>query len=133
MIQIAAAILQNNKGQLLIGRRGPGGSCAFLWEFPGGKQEPGETLEACAKRECWEELGVTVLIGGLYMQQTYSYPERLVTLSFFTGVIAHGTPRATVHDALRWVDLWELQRYAFCPANAALIARLTAERPWTGL
>ena len=59
MKRIAAAILRRND-KILICRRGPGGSCGYLWEFPGGKIEPGETGEDCAVRECREELGVEI-------------------------------------------------------------------------
>ena len=57
MILVSAAIIRNTAGEILICQRGAGGSCAFLWEFPGGKQEAGETAADCLVRECREELG----------------------------------------------------------------------------
>lgn len=62
MLHVAAVILRRDE-KVLICRRGPGGSCGNLWEFPGGKVEPGESPADCARRECREELGVEVELG----------------------------------------------------------------------
>lgn len=123
MIQVAAAIIERD-GNLLICRRGPGGSCAFLWEFPGGKLEPGETPEACAVRECREELGVAVRIQSLYEKISYRYPECEVVLSFFRAEITAGNPKKTVHSEIKWVSPAELPDYTFCPADVEMIQRL---------
>lgn len=117
-------MIQKN-GKLLICRRGPGGSCAYLWEFPGGKLEPGEMPEACAVRECREELGITIRIKGLYETTSYCYPEREVALTFFRAEIADGTPVQTVHSAIKWVLPSELKEYEFCPADVEMIKRLS--------
>ena len=63
-VRVAAAIIRNADGRILICRRGQGGSCAFLWEFPGGKQEQGENMEECLVRECREELGIEIAVRG---------------------------------------------------------------------
>lgn len=124
MIQVAAAIIEKN-GKLLICRRGPGGSCAYLWEFPGGKLEPGETPAACAVRECREELGIAIRLKGLYETTSYRYPEREVALTFFRAEIADGTPARNVHSAIKWVLPGELTAYEFCPADVEMIKKLS--------
>ena len=68
MILVSAAIIRNTAGEILICQRGAGGSCAFLWEFPGGKQEAGETAADCLVRECREELGIEIDIVALLEQ-----------------------------------------------------------------
>lgn len=127
--QVAAAIIRKD-GKILICRRSAGGSCANLWEFPGGKREKGETLRECLARECIEELGVTVEVGRLYEKAGYTYPEATVELSFFLAEITGGTLQKHVHNDCRWVTREELSEYEFCPADRALLARLQRE---TGL
>ena len=75
MLHVAAVILRRDE-KVLICRRGPGAAAAIMWEFPGGKVEPGESPADCARRECREELGVEVELGTLYEQTTYAYPEK---------------------------------------------------------
>ncbi len=76
MKQIAAAVFRR-AGKVLLCRRPekPGDSCAGLWEFPGGKREPGESLEQCLIRECREELGIEVRPVGIRERLTHTYPE----------------------------------------------------------
>ena len=124
MVDVAAAIIRNQNGEILICQRGPGGSCAYLWEFPGGKREPGETLEACLVRECMEELQVTVAIDRLYEETEYVYPERTVRLSFFFAHILAGEPQQNVHAAIQWAKPETLPGYPFCPADIPMIGRL---------
>lgn len=84
MKEIAAAVIRRD-GRLLLCRRAerPGDSCAGLWEFPGGKREPGGKLEDCLVRECREELGVQVKPLRVREQLTHIYPEITVRLTFF--------------------------------------------------
>lgn len=126
MIHVAAAIIRRN-GRLLLCRRGPGGSCAHLWEFPGGKLEPGEDAAAAAARECREELGVVLRLGPLYAECRHRYPDREVGIRFFLAEIADGEPRRTVHEELRWAAPQELSQFEFCPADAELVPRLALE------
>ena len=87
MILVSAAIIRNTAGEILICQRGAGGSCAFLWEFPGGKQEAGETAADCLVRECREELGIEIDIVALLEQTSYTYPDNKIGLSFFAAKI----------------------------------------------
>lgn len=126
MIEVAAAIIEK-QGKILIGKRRGSGSCAGLWEFPGGKQEPGETLPEALRRECREELGIAVSAGGLCARIVHQYPDREVGLSFFYAMAEDGVPEARVHEEeLRWAEPEELARLPFCPADTELAASLAA-------
>ena len=126
MIEVAAAIIEK-QGKILIGKRRGSGSCAGLWEFPGGKQEPGETLPEALRRECREELGIAVSAGGLCARIVHQYPDREVGLSFFSAMAEDGVPEARVHEEeLRWAEPEELARLPFCPADTELAASLAA-------
>ena len=124
MIAISAAICRDKEGRILICKRGPGGSCAFLWEFPGGKVEPGESHEACLVRECMEELGITIAVGPCVAEATHSYPDRSVYIRFYEAAVLGGEPQLTVHEAMLWVDPRELGSFEFCPADRDIVHKL---------
>lgn len=123
-MKIAAAILIENH-KILICQRAGLGSCANLWEFPGGKLEPGETLQECALRECKEELGITLKIGELFAESVYHYPDREVEITFFLAKRVSGEPRQKVHQALCWASPTELPCYPFCPADEDVVTKLS--------
>lgn len=126
-VTVCAAILRNERGQLLICKRGPGGSCAHLWEFPGGKLEPGETLEQCLVRECREELGVGIRVLNLYSKTVHEYPERITTLYFYNAEIIDGTPERRVHEEILWAHPKTLPEFPFCPADVRMIEQMARE------
>ena len=128
MKEIAAAVIRRD-GRLLLCRRAerPGDSCAGLWEFPGGKREPGESLEDCLVRECREELGVQVNPLRVREQLTHIYPEITVRLTFFDAELTGGEPETRVHTALVWALPEEWDRYPVCPADRPLLERLREE------
>lgn len=126
MKHISAVILRQEQ-KYLICRRGAGGFCAFLWEFPGGKCEPGETAAACAIRECQEELGITVALDSLYDTVHWRYPDGELTLTFYLGHIVAGEPQRRVHTELRWVEAADLTAFPFCPADVEIVDRLAAQ------
>ena len=125
--KVSAAIIRNEDNEILICQRKAGGSCAYLWEFPGGKQEEGETAEECLVRECREELGVTVKVSGLFMQKKYSYPEKDYFFSFFNAEITEGEMSMIVHNNLVWEPAEELSKYSFCPADVDVVEKITEE------
>ncbi len=125
-IEVAAAIIQTGE-KWLITQRPAGKHLEFLWEFPGGKREEGETFSECLMRECREELGITVTIGERYAELTHIYPEKVVLLVFFRCGIAAGTPAPLEGQAIRWVTREELKDFAFCPADESILSRLLAE------
>lgn len=123
---VTAAIVERGE-RILVTRRPPGVHLAGLWEFPGGKCEPGESLAACMARELREELDVEGTVGEEVLTVSHEYPDRVVELHFLRCTIA-GTPRALLGQEIRWVDRQEIGTLAFPPADAALIERLT-KRP----
>lgn len=130
-IEVAAAVIEQ-AGRVLICQRPAGKSCGLLWEFPGGKREQGETLQACAARECREELGVGLAVRGLLAEATHVYPDRTVHLSFFRAEILDGTVRRLEHNDVRWVPAAELTRYPFCPADEEVVRRLAGRETADG-
>ncbi|MBQ9268836.1 MAG: (deoxy)nucleoside triphosphate pyrophosphohydrolase [Oscillospiraceae bacterium] len=126
MTEVVAALIWQGE-RFMICQRPAHKARGLLWEFVGGKVEPGETKEAALIRECREELGVTVAVGELYMELTHVYPDLTVHLSLFHAVIAEGTPMLLEHNDLRWITRREIPDYAFCPADEEILRRLTAE------
>lgn len=127
-IQVSAALIFR-AGRLLIAQRPPGGHLAGLWEFPGGKLEPGETWEACLRRELREELGneVEVEVGDCYEEIVHAYPEKSVRLRFLRCRLRDGEPRPVQCSAVAWISCDQLDQYRFPPADAALLGRLKAD------
>lgn len=101
----------------------------LLWEFVGGKVEPGETREQALIRECREELGVTVSVGQVFMDVTHVYPDLTVHLTLFHAAIVQGEPQKLEHCDIRWITVSEIPRYPFCPADQAILERLQGSTP----
>ncbi|MGE5140033.1 MAG: A/G-specific adenine glycosylase, partial [Rudaea sp.] len=113
------------KGRLLIQRRKAEGLLGGLWEFPGGKREAGESLQACVEREVKEELGIQVKVKEEFAVVTHGYTHFSITMHAYACEFVRGRPRATSATAVRWVRPSELKDYAFPAANRKIIARLT--------
>lgn len=96
----------------------------LLWEFVGGKVEPGETKQAALIRECREELDVTVAPGDVFMEVIHEYPDLTVRLTLFHAVIAAGEPKLLEHNAIRWITTAEIDTLDFCPADEEILKRL---------
>lgn len=96
----------------------------LLWEFVGGKVEPGETREEALVRECREELDVTVAVGDVFMEVVHAYPDLTVDLTLFNARVAEGTPRAIEHNDIRYITVEEIDRYDFCPADREILEKL---------
>jgi mutator protein MutT len=111
-------------GKVLITQRPLGGHLEGLWEFPGGKLEPGETAAACLVRELQEELGVEVEVGVRIETLSHTYPEKTVRLHFFSCRLLRGEPAALGCSAFHWAGPEELKAHAFPAADARLLERL---------
>lgn len=118
-------------GELLITRRPEGSHLAGYWEFPGGKQEPGETLEACLEREIREELGMEVKAVKELIQVSHDYETKSITLHLFQCEWLAGTPTPIECDELHWVKPDQLAKYKLPPPDyqlLPLIQTLTEKR-----
>lgn len=96
----------------------------LLWEFVGGKVEPGETREQALIRECREELDITVVPGEIVMEVVHEYPDLTVHLTLFHADLPDGEPKALEHNALRWITVQEIDQLTFCPADEEILERL---------
>ena len=99
----------------------------LLWEFVGGKVEPGETKEQALVRECREELAVTLQVGEVFMELTHQYPDITVHLTLFHASIQDGTPQMLEHNDIRWITVEEIDQYLFCPADEEILQKLKQE------
>ena len=122
VIVVLAAVIERD-GRLLITQRPAGAHLGGLWEFPGGKCEPGETHTECLERELREELGLEVVGGEELLVTDHTYPERTVRLHFRRCTIA-GEPVARLGQAMRWVGREDLDAGEFPPADRELIRKL---------
>lgn len=118
-IVVTAAVVERD-GRLLITRRPKGTHLEGLWEFPGGKCEPGESLAECLRRELIEELGTDALVGDEILATRHDYPERSVVLHFF-GCTLVDEPKPLNGQDIRWVRRDELRSLQFPPADDQLI------------
>ncbi|MDY6786380.1 MAG: A/G-specific adenine glycosylase [Cyanobacteriota bacterium] len=122
--QIGVAVIGNDRGQILIDRRPEEGLLGGLWEFPGGKIEPGETVQECIKREIKEELGIEIEVGESIMSLDHAYTHFRVTLHVYDCRHVSGEPQAIECQEVRWVTLDEMESYPFPKANSKIIAAL---------
>ncbi len=125
MTEVVAALLWENQ-RFLICRRPPHKARGNLYEFVGGKVEPGETKEQALMRECSEELAVSIEVGRPFLEVTHQYPDLQIHLTIFQASIISGTPTPLEHTDLRWIAPEEIQRFQFCPADQAVLERIAA-------
>lgn len=123
MTQVVAALIWSGN-KFMTCQRPAHKARGWLWEFVGGKVEPGETKEAALIRECREELAVTVSVGGVFLEVTHSYPDLTIHLTLFHASIAEGTPQKLEHNDIRWITVDEIPQYEFCPADQVILAKL---------
>lgn len=119
---VAALIWQGDR--FMICQRPAHKARGMLWEFVGGKVEPGETQQQALIRECREELAITVVPGPVFMEVTHTYPDLTVHLTLFSATIAEGTPQRLEHNDIRWIGIDEIDSYPFCPADEVILRRL---------
>lgn len=129
IVEVAAGVVFY-QGRVLLCQRRSDDHLGGLWEFPGGKIEPGETPAACLHRELWEELGIRVGPPEPILTLEHAYPERHVRLHFFRCHLLEGEARPLGCAALAWVTATELHRYDFPAADARLLERLRDNPAW---
>lgn len=124
MTEVVAAFIYEN-GKFLICQRPVTKSCGLLWEFAGGKLEPGETKEQALVRECREELGITLQVGDIFTEVVHKYPDITVHLTLFNASVAEGVPQKLEHNDIRWITPEEIPDYNFCPADIEILGQIT--------
>ncbi|MHB1153759.1 MAG: 8-oxo-dGTP diphosphatase MutT [Eubacteriales bacterium] len=124
IIEVTAAIIKNDKNEFLICQRPGGKNCEYLWEFPGGKQEPDETLEMCLIREIKEELNIEIDVRRKYDDCSHEYNDSVIHITFFDCFIKAGKITAKEHNDIKWVPVNELNNYQFCPADGEIVRKL---------
>jgi mutator protein MutT len=123
MIQVTAAVIEK-EGRVLIARRGGDGPFADLWEFPGGKVEPGETNEQGLARELSEELGIRAQVGVFLCASRHDYGHLAVELLAYRVFSYQGEIRLNEHTEIRWVWPRDLSRYEFPEADLPIIRKI---------
>lgn len=123
-IEVAAAVITNSDGKILCALRSPTMSLPNLWEFPGGKIEPGESGEVCLVREIAEELGCQIEVANLLEDTTHDYGNFIIRLMTFDAKIIEGVPSASEHAALLWLPIASLKSLHWAPADIPAVDKL---------
>ena len=123
MTDVVAALIWKD-GRFLACQRPAHKARGLLWEFVGGKVEPGETKEEALIRECREELNITVSPGDVFMEVIHAYPDLTVRLTIFHATIAEGVPKALEHNEIRWITTQEIDEMGFCPADVEILEKI---------
>ena len=127
MVEVVAALIwQGDK--FMICQRPAHKARGLLWEFVGGKVEPGETKEQALIRECQEELAVTLDVGDVFMDVTHEYLDLTVHLTLFNATIAEGEPQKLEHNDIQWITPSEITNYEFCPADEEILKTLKEQK-----
>ena len=123
MTEVVAALIWDG-ARFLICQRPEYKARGLMWEFVGGKVEPGETKQQALVRECREELDITVAVGEEFMEVVHRYPDLTVHLTLFSAKIAAGEPKLLEHNALCWITPAEIRNYDFCPADETILEEI---------
>ena len=124
MTEVVAALIWDDD-KFMICQRPAHKARALLWEFVGGKVEPGETKEQALIRECQEELAITLNVGDVFMDVVHEYPDINVHLTLFNATIAEGVPKLIEHNDIKWITTSEIPYYTFCPADEEILKELS--------
>lgn len=122
-IHVTAGLICNDK-KYLITKRPDGSHLEGFWEFPGGKQEAGESLRTCMEREVMEELGMEVKAEKLLLTVQHEYDTKLVDLHFFECECVKGSPKPFDGQEIRWVSPSDLKKYNFPPPDKKIVELL---------
>lgn len=123
MVEVVAALIWNND-EFMICQRPAHKARSLLWEFVGGKVEPGETKEQALIRECKEELAVTLSVDEVFMDVVHEYPDITVHLTLFNASIADGILQKLEHNDIKWITPAEIPNYNFCPADEEILKEI---------
>ena len=119
MVEVVAALIWDND-RFLICQRPANKARPLLWEYVGGKVEPGETKEEALIRECKEELDITVSVGSVFFDVIHEYPDITIHLTLFNATIVDGEIKLLEHNDYRWITPEEISQFEFCPADESI-------------
>lgn len=131
LVEVVAALIWDND-KFMICQRPANKARALLWEFVGGKVEPGETKEQALIRECQEELDITLSVGDEFMEVVHEYPDIKVNLTLFNATIAEGVPQKLEHNDIKWITPQEIPNYEFCPADKEILTKIIETIKYSG-
>lgn len=126
MVEVVAALIWDGD-KFMACQRPAHKTRGLLWEFVGGKVEPGETKVQALIRECREELAVEIAVGDVFMDVVHEYPDITVHLTLFHATIAKGTPQKIEHNDIRFITPAQIPEYEFCPADEEVLRRIMEE------
>lgn len=129
MTEVVAALIWEGE-KFMICQRPAHKARGLLWEFVGGKVEPGETKEQALIRECREELAVTLSVGNVFMDVIHEYSDITVHLTLFNAAISDGIPQRLEHNDIRWIIPEEIPKFDFCPADEEILVQLIKRSQW---
>jgi len=121
MINVAAAVITNKDGKILITQPSRDDNLSLKWEFPGGKIEQGETAEECLKREIMEELGLVIEVMDFLGSCVYGYETGEINLIAYKARALSEDFQLRVHNDARWVKAEDLGQFDFAPADVELM------------
>lgn len=126
MTEVVAALIWQGE-RFMICQRPAHKAREMMWEFVGGKVEPGESKGQALVRECREELAVEVAVGDIFLEVTHTYPDITVHLTLFHASIVQGVPQKLEHNDIRYITVDEIPQYEFCPADEVILQKLRQE------
>ena len=126
MVEVVAALIWD-KDKFMICQRSVHKARGLLWEFVGGKVEPGETKEQALIRACQEELAITLSVGDIFIDVMHEYPDITVHLTLFNATIVEGVPQKIEHNDIKWITPGEIPAYEFCPADKEILDKIVRD------
>ena len=126
MVQVVAALIRKGN-TFLICQRPAHKTRGLLWEFVGGKVEPGETKKQALVRECREELDVEIRVSDVFTRLVHEYPDMTVDLTLFNAEIIKGSIRLLEHNDIKWITPQEIENFDFCPADKDIRKKIKEE------
>jgi len=127
LIDVVAGLISRDD-KLLITQRLPDAHLPGLWEFPGGKREPGEPWKQSLRRELFEELGIHVQVGRFLQSVVHHYPNKSVRIRFYACLWQKNEPVPLACQKLAWVDTCQLQDFAFPEADQKILRQLREKK-----
>jgi 8-oxo-dGTP diphosphatase len=132
VVRVAAAVIEDERGRILVARRGPGGRLAGRWEFPGGKLEPGEAAPEALRREILEELGLEIRVNEFLIAVPHESPDVAIELLAYRASCLGGNLRLTDHDSVLWTTPGDLAALDLAEPDKIVAKRLAAGGPAAG-